>query len=263
MDLGLAGKTAVVAASSRGLGRASALAIAREGARVVICAREEAELEVAAGAIRADCGAEVLAVAADLSGAEGIEHVVASAAERFGSVDVLVHNSGGPPVGMFGDVSDEDWLAGFELVTLSFVRFVRAVLPHMRERRWGRIVGIQSSSVKEPVAGIDVSNGIRPGVAGLMKAMMPGLAREGITINLVLPGSFLTARIHPGLADPDPEVRRTAEEQLAPVAATIPVGRLGDPIELGDLVAFLASERASYITGAVYQVDGGKISSNV
>jgi 3-oxoacyl-[acyl-carrier protein] reductase len=263
MDLGLAGRTAVVAASSRGLGRASALAIAREGARVVICARNQAELDSAAELIRADCGAEVLAVAADLASAEGIERVVAGAVERFGGVDVLVHNSGGPPVGMFGDASDEDWRAGFELVTLSFVRFVRAVLPHMRERRWGRIVGIQSSSVKEPVAGIDVSNGIRPGIAGLAKALVPDLARDGITINLVLPGTFLTARIHPGLADPDPEVRRAAEEQLAPVAATIPVGRLGDPIELGDLVAFLASERASYITGAVYQVDGGKISSNV
>ncbi|HEX5225332.1 MAG TPA: SDR family oxidoreductase [Solirubrobacteraceae bacterium] len=263
MDLGLAGRTAVVAASSRGLGRASALAIAREGARVTICSRTEAELQRTAEAIRSDSGAEVLAVAADLSTAEGIEQVVAQTVARFGGVDVLVHNSGGPPVGVFGEVTDEDWRAGFEIVTLSFVRFARAVLPQMRERGWGRIVGIQSSSVKEPVAGIDVSNGIRPGIAGLMKAMVGDLARDGITINLVLPGTFLTARIHPGLADPDPEVRRAAEEQLAPLAATIPVGRLGDPLELGELVAFLASERASYITGAVYQVDGGKISSNV
>jgi 3-oxoacyl-[acyl-carrier protein] reductase len=263
MDLGLTDKIAVVAASSRGRGKASALALAREGALVTVCAREETELQAAAEEIRSDSGAEVLAVPADLSDAADIERVVAATAERFGGLDVLVHNSGGPPVGKFGDLSDEQWRSGFELVTMSFVRFVRAAAPHMRENGWGRIVGIQSSSVKEPVSGIDVSNGIRPGIAGLMKAMMPDLARDGITINLVLPGTFLTARIHPGLASSDPAERATAEEQLAPVAERIPLGRLGKPIELGDLVAFLASERASYITGAVYQVDGGSIRSNV
>jgi 3-oxoacyl-[acyl-carrier protein] reductase len=133
----------------------------------------------------------------------------------------------------------------------------------MRAKRWGRIVSIQSSSVKQPVAGIDLSNGIRPGVAGLAKALMPDLAKDGITINLVLPGMFLTSRIHPGLASANAEERRRAEEQLAPLASRIPLGRLGDPLELGNLVAFLASERASYITGAVYQVDGGSIESSV
>jgi len=239
------------------------MALAREGTRVTVCARDEAELGEAADAIRQRTGAEVLAVPADVTKAEDIERVVAATVERFGRLDVLVHNSGGPPAGMFGDLSDEQWQAGFELVTMSFVRFVRAVVPHMRERGWGRIVGVQSSSVKQPVAGIDVSNGIRPGVAGLMKALMPQLAKDGITINLVLPGTFATARIHPGLAGADPQQRRAALEQLAPVAARIPLGRLGEPSELGDLVAFLASERASYITGAAYQVDGGVIASNV
>jgi 3-oxoacyl-[acyl-carrier protein] reductase len=263
VDLGLNGKVALVAASSKGLGKASALALAREGARIAICARTQEDLEAAAEDIRGETHAEVLAVPADLASAEGINTVVAATLERFGGIDVLVHNSGGPARGKFSDLSDEDWRQALEIVTLSFVRFVREVAPHMRKRRWGRIIGIQSSSVKQPVAFIDLSNGIRPGIAGLMKAIMPDLAKDGITINLVLPGMFLTSRIHPGLAGGTAHVDKTVEEQLAPLAATIPLGRLGDPIELGHLVAFLASEQASYITGAVYQVDGGSIRSNV
>ncbi len=259
MDLGLGGKVALVAASSRGLGRASAVALAREGARVTLCARTEADLEAAADEIRGETGAAVLAVAADLSTADGVATVVAATVERFGGIDVLVNNNGGPPPGRFFDLTDDDWRRAFETVTLNFVRFVRAVVPHMRERRWGRIVGIQSSSVKQPVEGIDLSNGIRPGVAGLVKAIAPDLARDGITINLVLPGTFLTDRLRQGFGPtaPDDAVIESA------VGPTIPMGRLGRPMELGALVAFLASEPAAYITGAVYQVDGGGIRSNV
>jgi len=260
MDLGLTGKAAIVAASSKGLGKACALALAAEGCRVAICARSEADLAAAAADISGRTGAEVLAVPADLATAAGVDHVVAATRERFGGVDVLVANSGGPPRGAFADFTDEDWLAAFELVALGFVRLVRAVTPLMRERRSGRIIGIQSTSVKQPVGSIDLSNGIRPGVAGLTKAIMPGLAKDGITINLVLPGAFRTDRILDSLGGVSgPEL----ESRIAAIGSTIPVGRLGEPAELGSLVAFLASTHASYITGAVYQVDGGSVASNV
>ncbi len=257
MDLGLAGKVALVAASSKGLGKACALALAREGAQVSICARTLADLEKAAAEIRAETGAEVLSVPADLSTADGISNVVAATADRFGGIDVLVNNSGGPAIGKFADMTDDDWRQAFEVVNLNFVRFVRQVVPYMQRNQWGRIVGIQSSSVKQPVENIDLSNGTRPGVAGLVKAIMPALARDGITINLVLPGSFLTDRILTARGAED------QAERLRLAAAAIPMGRLGDPMELGNLVAFLSSEPASYITGAVYQVDGGSIRSNV
>jgi 3-oxoacyl-[acyl-carrier protein] reductase len=261
VDLGLNGKVALVAASSKGLGKASALALAREGARVTICARTAADLEAAADEIRQQTGADVLTVPADLSQAADIENVVTAAVERFGGVDVLVNNSGGPARGRFADLTDDDWRQAFEVVTLNFVRFVRAVTPSMRARQWGRIIGIQSSSVKQPVDNIDLSNGTRPGVAGLMKAIMPDLAKDGITINLVLPGLFATSRNIPSLANGPSQADQAELAQIASMAA-VPMGRLGDPIELGNLVAFLASERASYITGAVYQIDGGIIRSN-
>jgi len=262
MDLGLTGKVAIVAAASKGLGKACALALAREGARVTICARTEGDLAAAEADIKGATGADVLAVPADVTSATDIHAVVEATAERFGGIDILVNNSGGPRIGRFGNLTDEDWRQAFEVVTLNFVRFVRDVVPYMRAKHWGRIVGIQSSSVKQPVANIDLSNGTRPGIAGLMKALMPDLAADGITINLVLPGSFRTARISPGLQEGTP-ASPELQEQLKSLGAGIPVGRLGEPIELGDLVAFLASERAAYITGAAYQIDGGVITSNL
>jgi 3-oxoacyl-[acyl-carrier protein] reductase len=194
--------------------------------------------------------------------AAGVQHVVAATVQRFGGVDILVDNSGGPARGRFADLTDDDWRQAFEVVTLNFVRFLRAVTPYMRARQWGRVITIQSSSVKQPVENIDLSNGLRPGIAGLVKAVMPDLAKDGITINLVLPGMFRTARLGPSLVSGTGPGDEVAATQIARAAA-IPMGRLGEPIELGDLVAFLASERASYITGAAYQVDGGIIRSNL
>jgi 3-oxoacyl-[acyl-carrier protein] reductase len=259
VDLGLAGKVAIIGGASKGLGHASALALAREGARLTISARTAPDLEQAAADIRAETGADVLAVPADLNTAAGIHTVVEATAERFGGIDVLVVNSGGPSVGRFADLTDDHWRAGLEAVTLNFVRFVREVVPYMRASGWGRIITIQSSSVKQPVAGIDLSNGLRPGIAGLAKAIMPDLARDGITVNVVLPGRFRTERV----LGRDSESGQSLEELLAAAGSAIPIGRLGEPSELGNLVAFLASEQASYITGSCYQVDGGIIGSNV
>ena len=179
MDLGLRDRVALVGGSSRGLGKASALALAQEGAKVTVCARDGEALEATAKEIRERTGGEVLAVAADLSSAEGVEQVVAGTVERFGGLDVLVANSGGPAPGKFGDLDDDAWREGFEVVTLSFVRFVRAALPHMRAGGWGRVVAIQSSSVKEQVPFLDLSNGIRPGVAGIVKALAGRPGRGG------------------------------------------------------------------------------------
>jgi 3-oxoacyl-[acyl-carrier protein] reductase len=262
MDLGLTGKVAIVVAASKGLGKGCALALAREGARVTICSRTEADLAKAETDIRGATGADVLAMPADVTSPTDIRAVVEATAERFGGIDILVNNSGGPRIGAFASLTDEDWRRAFEVVTLNFVRFVREVVPHMRAKHWGRIIGIQSSSVKQPVANLDLSNGTRPGIAGLMKALMPDLAADGITINLVLPGSFRTSRIAPGLQE-DAPASPELEERLRSLGARVPVGRLGEPIELGDLVAFLASERAAYITGAAYQIDGGVIASNL
>lgn len=263
MDLGIAGKVAVVAASSKGLGKASAKALAAEGARVTVCARTAETLEAAAEEIRSDTGADVLAVAADLATAAGIHDVVQQTIARWGGVDICVINTGGPPMGSFWEFDDEQWLAAFETVNLNAVRFIRETVPSMRERGWGRVISIQSSSVKQPVDNIVLSNGTRPGIAGMFKTVVADLAKDGITINLVLPGVFRTDRILGGARKRAEAAGKTLEEQLQVIGSTVPMQRLGEPEELGSLVAFLASERASYITGGVYQVDGGSIRSNV
>ena len=208
-------------ASSKGLGLASALALAREGASVTVCARGEQALEAAAAQIR-ETGAEVLAVAADLNDGGEIERVVAATVERFGGLDILVNNSGGPQHGVFAELSDDDWREGFEVVTLNFVRFVRAALPHMRARGWGRIVGIQSLSVKQPVPFLDLSNGIRPGIAGLTKALMPDLAKDGITINLSFRACSRPPASTPASPARTPRSATRALADLQPLAETHP-----------------------------------------
>jgi len=263
MDLGLKGKTALVVAGSKGMGKACALGLAAEGARVAICARGEAALNAAAAEVVRQTGAEVLAVTADAARAEDVHRVVARTVEAFGGVDILVANVGGPPPGPFEQTTDEDWKAAFEQVHLSTVRFIREVLPHMKKRRWGRILTIQSSSVKQPVEGLMLSNGIRPAIAGMFKTLAVDLAKDGITVNLVLPGRIMTDRFIDHQTDRARRAGRTFEEQCALQATDIPAGRIGTPEEFANMVVFLASERASYVTGAVVQVDGGLIKSNV
>ncbi|HKX02865.1 MAG TPA: SDR family oxidoreductase [Methylomirabilota bacterium] len=263
MDLGIKGKTALVVAASKGMGKASALGLAAEGARVVMCARGEAALKDAAAEVKQKTGAEVLALAADASRAADISKVVAEANRAFGGVDILVANVGGPPPGPFEAMTDEQWKAAFEQVHLSTVRFIREVLPHMKQARWGRILAIQSSSVKQPVDGLVLSNGIRPGIAGLFKTLAGDLAPHGITVNLVLPGRIMTDRFREHQTDRATRSGVTLEKQMELSSADIPMGRIGTPDEFAAMVVFLASARASYVTGTAVQVDGGLIRSVV
>ena len=264
MDLGLKGKVALVVAASKGMGKASAMGFGAEGARVAMCARGEADLKAAADDVRKQTGAEVIAVPADASRPEDIERVVAKARETWGGVDVLVANVGGPPPGPFDQLSDEQWKAAFEQVHLSTVRFIRLVLPDMKKRKWGRILAIQSSSVKQPVDGLILSNGIRPGIAGMFKTLANDLARDGITVNMVLPGRIRTDRFIGHQKDLAARAGKSLEEWLATRSTPdIPMGRIGTPEEFANMVVFLGSERASYVTGCVVQVDGGLIKSVV
>lgn len=259
MDLGLKGKAAIVAAASKGMGKACAMGLAVEGARVAMCARSEAALTAAANEIREKTKAEVLAVLADVTRLPDLKRVVAKAVEAFGSVDILVTNAGGPPAGGFDQMTDEHWQAAFELNLLSTIRFIREVLPHMRRKRWGRILNIQSSSIKQPIDGLILSNGIRPGVAGLSKTLATELGKDNILINTVCPGRILTDRLRSNVALRAREAGKSFDEYLPTATAEIPLGRIGSPEEFANVVVFLASERASYVTGATIQVDGGLV----
>jgi len=228
-----------------------------------MCARGEAGLKDAAAEVKQKTGAEVLAVPADLSRAEDCARAVARAREAWGGVDVLVGNVGGPPPGPFEKMTDAQWIQAFEQVHLSTVRLIRDVLPGMKAKKWGRILAIQSTSVKQPVDGLVLSNGIRPGVAGLFKTLAVELAKDGITVNLVLPGRIMTDRFLDHQKERAESGGRTLEAQIALSGMDIPMARVGTPEEFANMVVFLASERASYVTGTAVQVDGGLIRSNV
>lgn len=259
MDLGLKGKIALVAASSKGLGRACARELAREGARVMLCARDAGVLAATQAALAAETGAEVLAVPADMTQAADIERVVAETAAHFGGLHIVVTNAGGPPAGYFMEFDDAAWQAAVNLSLMSAVRLIRAALPHLRQARWGRIINITSLSVKEPLDNLVLSNSVRAAVHGLAKTLATQLAPDGITVNNVMPGYTQTDRINQLAAANAAKSGQTAEAVLTEMGKPIPMGRVGQPEEFAALVAFLASERASYITGVSVPVDGGRI----
>ena len=261
MDLELSGKTAIVSAGSKGLGKAIALGLAMEGARVAICSRSPDNLSQAAQEIQAKAGSEVLAVPVDVLKPDAIPNFVDTVVQRQGKIDILVNNAGGPPMGTFADFEDEDWENAFNLTFMSVVRFVRAVLPHMRKTDGGRIINVTSTSVKQPLENLLLSNSIRPAVIGLAKTLATELAAENILVNNICPGSIFTDRIKDNVAAQVKSSGRTEESIMQDYETKIPLGRLGRPEELADLAVFLASPRASYITGATLQVDGGLIRS--
>ncbi len=261
MDLGIKGKVAFVAAASKGLGRAVAEELATEGALLILCARNAETLNLVSEQIAETSGVTVLPVAADVSNAEDVSRAVQAGIEKFGRIDILVTNAGGPPAGGFDDVSREMWEAATRLTLNSVLELTRAVLPGMKERRWGRILNITSITVKQPVDNLMLSNSLRAAVTGFARTLANEVATLGITVNNILPGYTRTERME--------ELARAASERegISEAEASarweneIPMKRLGDPREFAALAAFLVSERASYITGTSIPVDGGWIRS--
>lgn len=259
MELGLEGRTAIVSAASRGLGYAVARELAGEGARVVICARGADAVEAARAKIAAETGAEVRAVAADLATADGIGAVWAAAARAFGQVDILVNNTGGPPSGPFESLDWATWQAATDNLLRSTVELTRRVLPGMRERKWGRVLNVTSITVKQPVDGLMLSNSLRAAVTGFARTLATEVARDGVTVNCILPGYTKTERVAQLAAATAEREGLSVTEVQARTEGQIPMRRMGEPREFAALAAFLVSERASYITGQSVAVDGGWI----
>jgi 3-oxoacyl-[acyl-carrier protein] reductase len=261
VDLGLRGKVALVSASSKGLGRAIAEELAAEGANLVVCARGEGALRETAESIRKSSGVTVVDVAADVSKQSGIDRVAKTALDQFGKVDILVTNSGGPPSGVFESLTPEMWDAATRLLLTSAVGLAGAVLPGMKERRWGRILNVTSIAVKQPIEGLMLSNSLRAAVTGFARTLASEVAPFNVTVNNLMPGYTRTDRIEQLARATGGRSGNSVTDMFAKWEKEIPMGRLGEPRELAALAAFLASERASYITGSSIAVDGGWIRS--
>ncbi len=261
MDLGLRGRVALLAASSKGLGRAVAEELAAEGASLVLCARGEAALAETARRIEASAGVPVLPVVADVGAPGEAARVAREGLARFGKIDILLTNSGGPPAGTFETLTPEAWRAATALVLESVLALTAAVLPGMKERRWGRILNVTSIAAKQPVDNLMLSNSLRSAVTGFARTLANEVAPYGITVNCLLPGFTRTERMVELSEVTARKEAVTAEAALARFTAAVPMGRMGEPREFAALAAFLASERASYITGQSLAVDGGWIRS--
>lgn len=262
MELGIRGRAAAVAASSQGLGFACAYELAREGASVAICSRDEARVEAAAARIRdAFPGANVRALVVDLSSEPDCTRFIDDTASAFGRLDIVVTNSGGPTPGSFDQVSLADVRRGVDTTLMSSIALMTAAVPHLRRNRWGRIVNILSVTVKQPKTSLLVSNTMRPGILGFAKSISMELAKDGITVNNVAPGYTKTERLDELSEHLSSTQGRSQEDIVAEWERTIPAGRLGRAEELAAVVAFLCSERASFVTGVTIQIDGGQVSS--
>jgi 3-oxoacyl-[acyl-carrier protein] reductase len=257
MDLGLKNRVALVAASSQGLGLATAEAFAAEGCRVAMCARNQQTLQAAADKIRKQHDVEVFAEAFDVADPRAVSQFVAGVAGKFGSVDICVTNAGGPPAKGFLAASLDDWQRALELNFLSTVYFAREVIPHMQRKHWGRIITITSITTKQPVADLVLSNAVRAAVVGLVKSLANEFGKDGILVNNVGPGFTATDRLKELAKGRSSASGKDEQEIFDEWAADAPLKRLGEPRELGETVVWLASERASYITGQTVLVDGG------
>ncbi|MDA0798231.1 MAG: SDR family oxidoreductase [Chloroflexi bacterium] len=260
MDLELTGKIAIVGGSSKGIGFAAAHSIAREGGKVTIVARHGDELEAAATRLRAQASDDaVLAVVGDLASPEDIQRVFDETVARWGRVDIVVNNLGGPPPGDLMDFTDDQWQSAFDLSFSSAMRMNRLVLPGMIERQHGRVIAVLSKTIKEPEDRLGLSTVARSALSSYSKLLAQDVAGNGITVNNVLPGSVATDRLQSVIGMQAKANDRTVEEQEAFRLASVPAGRFGDPAELGDLIAFLASARAGFITAQNIAADGGQI----
>jgi 3-oxoacyl-[acyl-carrier protein] reductase len=261
MELGLQNRVALVAAASRGLGRAVAEELAQEGASLVLCARGEQTLNEACLAIEQKSGVPVKGIVADLSLSADVERVVRQGLERFGRIDILVTNVGGPPAGQFESLSQDAWEEATRLLLTSVLNLTRLLLPGMKERGWGRILNITSIAVKQPVQNLMLSNSLRAAVTGFARTLANEVAQDGITVNNIMPGYTRTERVEQLAESIAAKAGITPAEAVARWEAEIPMKRLGEPEEFAALAAFLVSERASYITGSSIAVDGGWIRS--
>jgi len=261
VELGLRGRVAVVCAASQGLGKATALGLAKEGALVVICGREKKRLLDTASEIRSatPTSPSVLTVTADLSRAPDIRRLFATTLKRLKRIDILVTNAGGPPGGTFIELDDKRWQTGINLNLMSTIRCIREALPHMQKRQWGRIINITSLTVKQPANDLIISSTVRPGIIGLSKILSNLYGRDGITVNSVAPGYIMTARQEQLSTARATKRGIQVQEYMKEVSKEIPAGRYGEPEELANAIVFLASEKASYINGATISVDGGLV----
>jgi len=257
MDTGLKGRVALVAASSQGIGRATAEALAAEGCRVAMCARNEEKLSAAVSDIRAKHGAEIFAKAFDVTRAESVTAFVCDVAAKFGGVDICVTNAGGPPAKGFLAASIDDWQKAVDANFLSTVYFARAVIPHMQKKKWGRIITITSITTKQPVSDLVLSNAVRAAVAGLVRSLANEFGKDGILVNNVGPGYTATDRLKQLAKARSAATGRSEEEMFETWAADSALKRVGEPQEVADTIVWLASELASYITGQTILVDGG------